>query len=196
MLRSPPFGYNGKGLVAGIGIILTSVMDSRKREERYMLEEIKEIWEKGTEEEREVLALAVQAIRRKRERNSAYLSGFLGLAGEYLDEEKRSYQFIVPITSFMNNSLGVVHGGITATLMDSTMGSLVNRSLPKGRYAVTTELKINYLRPGTGRHLRSVATILHRGKHLVVCEGSVYDDAERLVAHATGSFMLLGKEQA
>ncbi|UFJ39353.1 PaaI family thioesterase [Brevibacillus humidisoli] len=157
-----------------------------------MLEELREIWENGTEQEREVLALAAQAVRRKRERNSAYLSGFLGLSGEYLDEEKRTYQFIVPITPFMHNSLGVVHGGITATLIDSTMGSLINRSLPNGRYAVTTELKINYIRPGTGKQLRCVAAILHRGQSLVVCEASLYDDVERLVAHATGSFMLLG----
>lgn len=160
-----------------------------------MLEQLKEIWNEGSDEERAVLALALQAIRQKRERGSAYMSGFLGLSGEFLDEEKRSYQFIVPITPFMDNSLGIVHGGITATLMDSTMGSLVNRTLPKGRYAVTTELKINYLRPGKGEQLRCVATLLHRGRNLVVCEGRIYDDDERLVAHATGSFMVLGKEQ-
>jgi uncharacterized protein (TIGR00369 family) len=158
---------------------------------KQMIEEIRETWENGSEEERQILALALQAIRQKRERNSAYMSGFLGLKGNFLDE--KTYQFIVPITPFMHNSLGVVHGGVLATLIDSTMGSLVNRSIPAGHYAVTTELKVNYIRPGKGKTLRSEASILHRGQTLVVCQGSVFDERDRLLAHATGTFMVLQK---
>ncbi|NGQ96822.1 PaaI family thioesterase [Brevibacillus sp. SYP-B805] len=156
-----------------------------------MMKEIGEIWENGSEEEREILSLAVQAIRQRRERKSAFISGFLGLKGRFLDE--RTYQFIVPVTSFMHNSLGVVHGGILATLIDSTMGSLVNRSLPEGEYGVTTELKTNFLRSARGGSLRSEATILHRGRTLIVCQGSVYDEWDKLVAHATATFMVLRK---
>jgi uncharacterized protein (TIGR00369 family) len=161
------------------------------RGEKLMLKEIEELWENGSAEEREILALAMQAIKQRRERNSAYISGFLGLQGRFLDE--RTYQFIVPITSFMHNSLGVVHGGILATLIDSTMGSLVNRSLPEGQYSVTTELKTNYIRPARGGSLRSEATILHRGQTLIVCQGSVFDERDRLLAHGTGTFMVLHK---
>lgn len=171
------FGYNGKEVWK----------DKVKR----MIEEIREVWENGSGEERHILELALQAIRQKRERNSAFLSGFLGLKGNFLDET--TYQFIVPITPFMHNSLGVVHGGMLATLIDSTMGSLVNRSLAAGKYAVTTELKLNYLRPGKGKTLRSEASILHRGQTLVVCQGSVFDERDKLLAHATGTFMILQK---
>lgn len=156
-----------------------------------MIDDLQEIWQNGNDEERKILELAMQAIRQKRERNSAYLSGFLGLQGIYLDEN--TYQFIVPITPFMHNPLGVVHGGVLATLIDSTMGSLINRSLPSGQFAVTTELKVNYIRPGKGETLRSQASILHRGQTLIVCQGSVYDERDRLLAHATGTFIHLGK---
>ncbi len=159
-----------------------------------MIDDIKQVLETGSDEEREMLGLALQAIRQKRERGSAYLSGMLGLDGRFLDD--KTYQFIVPITPFMYNPLGVVHGGITATLIDSTMGSMINRSLPKGQYSVTIDLKINYIRPGKSGTLRSEATILHRGQKLVVCEGSVYDDRDRLLAHGTGTFMILGEPQA
>ncbi len=154
-----------------------------------MIDEIMEIMEQGSDEERQIMQLAVQAIRQRRERNSAFLSGFLGLKGTFLDE--KTYQFIIPVTPFMHNPLGVVHGGILATLIDSTMGSMINRSLPPDRYAVTTELKVNYIRPGKGEKLRSEATILHRGQTLVVCQGSVYDERDKLLAHATGTFMVL-----
>jgi uncharacterized protein (TIGR00369 family) len=154
-----------------------------------MVEEMMQIMEQGSEEERQILQLAVQAIKQKRERNSPFLSGFLGLKGTFLDD--RTYQFIVPVTPFMHNPLGVVHGGVLATLIDSTMGSMINRSLPSDQYAVTTELKVNYIRPGKGEQLRSEASILHRGQTLVVCQGSVFDERDRLLAHATGTFMLL-----
>jgi uncharacterized protein (TIGR00369 family) len=154
-----------------------------------MIEEMTELWQEGSEEERKILQLAVQAIRQRRDRKSAFLSGFLGLKGTFLDD--KTYQFVVPVTPFMHNPLGVVHGGVLATLIDSTMGSMINRSLPSDQYAVTTELKINYIRPGKGEKLRSEATILHRGQTLVVCQGSVFDERDKLLAHATGTFMIL-----
>ncbi|MDF2678944.1 MAG: PaaI family thioesterase [Brevibacillus sp.] len=154
-----------------------------------MIEELKNICEEGSEEEQQILALALQSIRQRRERKSAFLSGFLGLQGEFVDE--RTYRFEIPLTVFMHNSGGAVHGGILATLIDSVMGSLINRSLPPEEYAVTTELKINYLRPGKGEKLRAEATFLHRGQTLVVMEGSVYDDRNKRIAHGTGTFIVL-----
>ncbi|HZG15325.1 MAG TPA: PaaI family thioesterase [Candidatus Bathyarchaeia archaeon] len=156
-----------------------------------MREELLEICETGSAEEQEILRLALQSIKQKRERNSAFLSGFMGLSGQFLDE--KTYQFIVPITPFMHNPLGVVHGGILATLIDSTMGSLVNRSLPENQFGVTTELKMNYLRSSKVGTLRSEANILHRGQTLIVLQGSVFDERDRLLAHGTGTFMILHK---
>jgi len=149
------------------------------------------IWENGSEEERAILQLAIQAIKQRRERNSAFISGFLGLRGQFIDE--RTYQFIVPVTPFMHNPLGIVHGGILATLIDSAMGSLVNRILPEQKYGVTAELKVNYIRPGKSGTLRAEASILHQGQTLIVCQGSVYDERDRLLAHATSTFVVLDK---
>lgn len=156
-----------------------------------MIEEINNIWEQGSDEERKILELAVSAIRQRRERNSAFLSGFLGLEGEFVDEN--TYRFEIPLTVFMHNAGGAVHGGILATLIDSAMGSLVNRSLPPEKYAVTTELKVNYLRPGRGERLRAEASFLHRGQTLVVLEGSVYDERNKRLAHGTGTFIVLNR---
>ncbi|RNB87399.1 PaaI family thioesterase [Brevibacillus fluminis] len=158
-----------------------------------MIEELSEVVENGEEDEKALLAIALQAIRQKRERNSSLLSGMLGLQGRFIDE--KTYQFIVPITPFMYNSLGIVHGGMTATILDSVMGSMVNRSLPQGQYAVTTDLKTNYIRGAKTGNLRAEATILHRGRTLAVVTGSIYDDRDRLIAHGTGTFMVLGSPQ-
>ncbi|MFB0831149.1 PaaI family thioesterase [Brevibacillus laterosporus] len=157
-----------------------------------MQEEWKQIMMEGTDEEREILRLALQAIKQKRERNSAYLSGFLGLQGAFIDE--RTYQFEVPITPYMHNSLKIVHGGVTATLIDNTMGSLINKVMAKeGKAAVTSDLQIRYLRPGKGQKLKSVAKLIHRGGLMAVMEGSVYDDQDRLIAHGTGTFVIIDR---
>jgi uncharacterized protein (TIGR00369 family) len=153
-------------------------------------EELKRVAMTGSDEEQDLLRLTLQAIRQKRERGSAYLSGFLGLSGEFVGEGV--YQFLVPITPFMLNRGGNVHGGIIASLADSTIGSLINKSLPDGKNAVTAEMKVNYLRPGRGGQLVSRARLVHMGQRLAVGECEIFDDRDRRIALSTATFYILG----
>ena len=155
-------------------------------------DELEAILENGTDEEKEILALTVNAIKRRRERRSTYISSFLGLQGEFIDEE--TYQFIVPITPFMLNSLGIVHGGISATLADCTMGSLINQSLPDNVGVVTSEMKLNYMRPGLGKYLVSRAKRVSMGNKLCVAECRIETDQGKLVAIAIGTFFIIRKK--
>ncbi|MCS1350137.1 PaaI family thioesterase [Mechercharimyces sp. CAU 1602] len=154
-----------------------------------LLEQLAEVIEAGNEEEKEVLQLALQAIMQKRERNSAYISGFMGLEGEFVEEGV--YQFRLPITPFMVNRAGMVHGGISATLVDSTMGSLVNKSLPENKGAVTVEMKVNFLKPGWGEELICRAWIKNKGKKLISATAEIRDDQARLIVTAMGTFYVL-----
>lgn len=154
-------------------------------------EELTAVVRDGTDEERKILRLALQAIRQKRERKSAYPSGFLGLSGEFTEAE--GYRVCIPITPYMLNRAGMVHGGITATLIDSTMGSLVNRSLPENRFAVTAEMNVHYLQPGLGRELISTAHLLRMGSTLAVTECRVENERGSLIAVARGVFSLQKK---
>ncbi|WP_044642910.1 PaaI family thioesterase [Risungbinella massiliensis] len=152
-------------------------------------EQLEEICENGSEEEKELLQLTVQAIKQKRSMNSAYLSGFMGLSGTYTKDG--SYEFRIPITPFMLNRAGIVHGGITASIADSTIGSLINQSLPDGGRAVTTDLQMKYLRPGVGKELVSRAKILSKGQTLIHAECVILDDRGKKVAFATATFYVL-----
>lgn len=154
--------------------------------------ELDRILREGTDEERKILSLAVQAVHQKRERDSAYLSGFMGLKGEFVGEDE--YQFSVPITPFMLNKAGIVHGGITATLADSTMGSLINRRLSEAyRGAVTAEMKINYISPGRGERIISRAKLLKMGSHLATATCEISNEKNQLIAHASGTFFMIKK---
>jgi len=82
-----------------------------------------------------------------------------------------------------------VHGGITATLADSVMGSVASRST--GYKVVTTEMNVHYLTPGTGDRLIATASVLRRGKTLCVCECKIHNEQGRLVLAGTGTFYLV-----
>jgi uncharacterized protein (TIGR00369 family) len=114
----------------------------------------------------------------------------MGLKGKFVGENE--YEFCVPITAFMLNRAGIVHGGITATLADSTMGSLINKRLPKGYIgAVTTEMKVNYLTPGRGEYLISRAKLLHMGKTLATATCEIKNEKGRLITYTTGTFYMI-----
>ena len=55
---------------------------------------------------------------------------------------------------------------------------------------VTSEYKINYLRPATGSKLIAKAKVISSGKRQAVCQCEIFakqDDEERLVALAQGT---------
>ena len=92
------------------------------------------------------------------------------------------------------NSWSVIHGGVTMTLLDVAMAHAarsLEANLPDGgRGVVTIEMKTSFMRPGTGR-LLAHGKLLTRTASMAFCEGSVFDAAGVLVAHATGTFKFL-----
>jgi uncharacterized protein (TIGR00369 family) len=85
------------------------------------------------------------------------------------------------------NPLGVVHGGMAATLLDSAMGCAVHSTLPQGRGYTTLEMKVNLVRAvtaATGR-LRAEARVVHAGRQSATAEARLVDAEGKLYAHGT-----------
>jgi len=85
------------------------------------------------------------------------------------------------------NTMGVVHGGAIATLMDTALGCAVMSKMPLGTGYTTVELHLNFVRPvtaATGRILCE-ALIVHSGSRLATAEAKVRDEAGKLYAHAS-----------
>jgi uncharacterized protein (TIGR00369 family) len=94
------------------------------------------------------------------------------------------------------NPNGVLHGGIAATLFDSSLGCAVQSLLAPGYIAPTLQLQVNYIRPittGTGKVFCS-GKVVHMGKRSATAEGKLTDGEGKLYAHATGTFILTGPE--
>jgi uncharacterized protein (TIGR00369 family) len=99
---------------------------------------------------------------------------------------------------FHYNPLGVVHGGVIATLLDSTLALAVHSTLPAGGYFSTLQLNVNYIRPVTEATGRLVcdAKLRHAGKTTATAEGSVVDGRGKLIATATTTCMLFRPAEA
>ena len=94
------------------------------------------------------------------------------------------------------NPIGVVHGGLLATVLDSALGCAVHSTLPVGVGYTTLELKVNFVRAVTRDTppLRAEANVFHVGRRVATAEGRVVDDAGKLYAHATTTCLLMRDE--
>jgi uncharacterized protein (TIGR00369 family) len=100
--------------------------------------------------------------------------------------------FSVVPQEFHYNPIGMVHGGLAATLLDSAMGCAVHSLLPAGRGYTTLELKVNFVRAmtrDTGR-VEAVGKVIHLGGKVATADGTVTDAAGKLYAHATTTCLL------
>jgi uncharacterized protein (TIGR00369 family) len=91
------------------------------------------------------------------------------------------------------NPIGVVHGGIAMTLLDSAMGCAVQTQMPAGGGYTTLEAKTNLVRPitsATGK-LRAIGKVVHLGKRVATAEARLEDQAGKLYAHATTTCIVL-----
>jgi uncharacterized protein (TIGR00369 family) len=85
------------------------------------------------------------------------------------------------------NPAGTVHGGFSATLLDSCMGLAVQTTLEKGFGQTTLEFKISLLRPITPETglIKAEGVVLQRGRRVGTAEGRITDSKGRLLAHGT-----------
>jgi uncharacterized protein (TIGR00369 family) len=98
---------------------------------------------------------------------------------------------LVPTDAHLNPA-GTVHGGLTATLLDSCMGLAVQSTLDKGTAQTTLEFKISLLRsitPETGPILAE-GRVLNCGRRIGTAEGRVTDEQGRLLAHGTTTCLI------
>jgi uncharacterized protein (TIGR00369 family) len=91
------------------------------------------------------------------------------------------------------NPAGTVHGGLSATLLDSCMGLAIHSTLDRGVDQTTVEFKISLLRPitpETGR-IRAEGVVVSRGRRIGMAEGRLTDAQGRLLAHGTTTCLIL-----
>ena len=116
------------------------------------------------------------------------------LLGMRLAEIERGHAvFEVTPAEHHYNPIGVVHGGLAMTLLDSAMACSVQTQIPAGSGYTTLEVKVNLVRPitmQTGR-LRAIGKVLHGGNRIATAEGRLEDASGKLYAHGTTTCIIL-----
>jgi uncharacterized protein (TIGR00369 family) len=91
------------------------------------------------------------------------------------------------------NGIGLVHGGVAATLLDTAMGCAVQTLLPKGVTVSTLDINVRYVRPITARSglVLATGTTIHRGRRTATAEGRVVEATTgRILATATTTLLI------
>ncbi|HEX3911530.1 MAG TPA: PaaI family thioesterase [Solirubrobacteraceae bacterium] len=102
--------------------------------------------------------------------------------------------FALTPAEWMYNPIGMVHGGIAATILDSCMGCAVHTTLPAGVGYTTTDVQVRYIRAmggATGRVLAE-GRVIHAGRRTATAEGRLFVEAdETLIAHGSTGCAIL-----
>ena len=120
-------------------------------------------------------------------------SGMAALMGFRLLEVSEGHAvFAIQPDERHYNGLGIAHGGLAATLLDSATGCAINTMMPPGRIFTTLEMKINFVRPlrrETGEVLCE-AHVINLGSRTGTADGRIVDRQGKLYAHGTATCML------
>ncbi len=82
---------------------------------------------------------------------------------------------------------GFVHGGVTATILDITMGFAAYTLMPVGKGVVTANISVDYLNPGDGDKIIAIGEVEKPGGKMVFTTGKVFtekDGVRRQIASA------------
>jgi len=94
---------------------------------------------------------------------------------------------------FHYNPLGLVHGGLACTMLDSALGCAGHTTLPAGVGYTSIDLDVSYLRPilaASGR-LRARGRVVKGGRRVIFTQGELTDAAGQVLATATSSLLVL-----
>ena len=91
--------------------------------------------------------------------------------------EEGRVEFGCTLDESVYNPIGVVHGGLVCTLLDTVAGCAVHTTLPAGVAYTSIELKVNYLRAvhATSGPLTAIGRVVKPGRRVAFAEGEVLD---------------------
>jgi len=126
---------------------------------------------------------------------------FLGLTPDCFDIESGCIHFDMRSEFVGNMDYEILHGGVIASIIDiegafilaldgawrtKTMISSTPRRLKGG----TIDMRIDYLRPGKGKHFVASGTVLRHGNKVAVVRSELRDEHDELIAVGTGTYLI------
>jgi len=92
------------------------------------------------------------------------------------------------------NSLGIIHGGFLASILDIAMGYASLTLLGAHESQRTLEMKINFLSGVPPDVVLADGEVLRRGRRTTYCEGSVRTSGGTLIARGSATFTVRSQD--
>lgn len=83
---------------------------------------------------------------------------------------------------------GVLHGGVTATLIDTAMAFAVRTRLGLDEATATIDLTVHYLRPHLSGRFTCTAKVVRAGKRIFTVSADVHNEEGKLIATGLSTY--------
>ncbi len=121
-------------------------------------------------------------------------STFWGLLGcEFAGWDGKTVTVALDVKPQLLNLIGILHGGVHATLIDSAMGLVVMIARPREN-VVTTNLNLNYVAPASEGRILVTAELLHATRKSMNAQAFVRTEGGELLAFGTGTFRVMDRK--
>lgn len=114
-----------------------------------------------------------------------FLARFLGLEIRFTE---RSCVVEMEVRDYMFNPQGSLHGGVISTILDISMGHLLNHTTGPG---ATLEMKVQFLRAVRCGRIRCEAIFIKQGRTVNYIEARLVDAEHRPLAVGTSTWQVL-----
>jgi uncharacterized protein (TIGR00369 family) len=123
----------------------------------------------------------------------------LGVEVESSDPAKPQLRFAMRPDLIGNTRRGILHGGVISAVLDVTAGFAIMLALHKETATGdklefpnigTVDLRVDYLRPGRGKHFVSTGRVVRLGNRIAVTHMELHNDEGALIATGGAAFVV------
>lgn len=94
----------------------------------------------------------------------------------------------LPMKEELRQPYGLLHGGATASLIDTATAFAVVAAIGTEDKATTVDLTVHYLRPVIDETTICTATVVRAGKRLITVSAEVHNEQGKLIATALSTY--------
>jgi len=107
---------------------------------------------------------------------------------ELVDVELDKAAISIVMRDDLRQPSGVLHGGVTASLIDTAMAFAVRTRLPINEATATIDLTIHYLRPHTTGTCTCTAVVVRAGKRIFTVSADIVNEEGKLIATGLSTY--------
>jgi len=141
---------------------------------------------------------ALQALMHKVMEEHIAFNKLLGLKVESFDVEAPKLRFDMRPELVGNPTRQILHGGVISATLDVAGGFAIMLSLAADMTGIPTafpnmgtiDLRVDYLRPGRGKHFVATARIVRKGSRIAVTHMELHNDEGELIATGGAAYVV------